>query len=392
MNYVLFDDQSHTSLLPLTFTRPVADIRIGILTIREKWEKYLQTTCSVLTQEYLQAKFPYVKAEDTVFINASLLPGKELVERVLSLTASEVLLQEDFILAARVSASNINHFTDLESYSFRYKSSFETPCISIRQPWNIFQHNGIALSADYELLTAGRTSARLSATNTVIGNAVFIEESASVECSILNSSTGPIYIGKGAEVMEGSMIRGPFSLGGHASVKMGCKVYGPTTVGPHSRVGGEISNSVIFGYSNKGHDGFLGNSVLGEWCNLGADTNNSNLKNNYSNVKVWSYVEKDYVDTGLQFCGLIMGDHSKSGINTMFNTGTVVGVSSNVYGSGFPPKFIPSFSWGGGEDSAPYKLEQALEVAGRVLERRNKKLDEADKDILMHLFRHTHAG
>ena len=272
-------------------------------------------------------------------------------------------------------------------------SSVETSTMytSVENVWDIFSKNGDAIKADFDLITRGRTSQPLSTSNTVIGDAkqIFLEEGAIVEASILNTNTGPIYIDKDAEIMEGSVVRGPFSLGEHAALKLSTKIYGPTTVGPHSKVGGEVNNSVIFAYSNKGHDGFLGNSVIGEWCNLGADTNNSNLKNNYGNVKLYNYSQKKMIDTGLQFCGLIMGDHSKCGINTMFNTGTVVGVGANIFGGGFPPTHIPSFSWGGADGMEEYKFDKMIETASRVYARRNLTVNAVEKDILEKIFKNT---
>ena len=257
--------------------------------------------------------------------------------------------------------------------------------------WDIFSKNGDAIKQDFDLITKNKTSLHLSKSNTVIGDPklIFLEEGAIVEASILNTTAGPIYIGKDAEVMEGSMVRGPFALGEHSALKLGTKIYGPTTVGPHSKIGGEVNNSVIFGYSNKGHDGFLGNSVIGEWCNLGADTNNSNLKNNYSSVKLYNYSKKAMLDSGLQFCGLIMGDHSKCGINTMFNTGTVVGVGANIFGGGFPPTHIPSYSWGGADGMMEYQFEKMIETADRVFQRRNLFISELDISILRTIFTET---
>ena len=244
---------------------------------------------------------------------------------------------------------------------------------------------------DYELLTKGRKSTELSSTNTIIGDRVFAEEGVEVEAAILNSKNGPIYLAKGSSIMEGSMVRGGLSLGEYSQLKLGTKIYGAVTIGPHSKVGGEVNNSVIQGYSNKGHDGFLGNSVIGEWCNLGADTNNSNLKNNYDEVKLWSYAKKGFERTGLQFCGLIMGDHSKCGINTMFNTGTVIGVSSNIFGSGFPRNFVPSFSWGGASGFVEYKLDKALKTAEIVFGRRSVELDATERQILTHIYEQTRS-
>jgi UDP-N-acetylglucosamine diphosphorylase/glucosamine-1-phosphate N-acetyltransferase len=246
------------------------------------------------------------------------------------------------------------------------------------------------IEADFALLTAGRKSAPLSETVSVLSREnVFVEEGFSGEYFTLNASTGPVFLGKGSEIMEGSVIRGPLALGSHSTVKLAAKIYGPTTIGPHCKAGGEINNSVLQGFSNKGHDGFLGNAVVGEWCNLGADTNNSNLKNNYTEVKVWNYPSNRFIRTGLQFCGLIMGDHSKTGINTMLNTGTVAGVSANIFGSGFPRNFIPSFSWGGAAGLVDYKLEKAFETMEEVMRRRDLELTETDKVIFRHIFKET---
>ena len=389
MNVILFDDPLiRTNLLPLTFARPVADIRIGILTIREKWERYLKKNTSTKTQSYLSTKYPieYNIDTDNIWINGSVLPNAALLKEIKKLQPEQVLLNDKTIIA--VNSGNNKAFPDdvtLRPGFITINTTSEI--IQVRVPWDIFSKNDVALRADFHLLTNGRKSQPISPTNQVIGtNAIFLEEGAKAECSILNASTGPIYIGKDAEIMEGCIIRGPFALGEHAALKLGTKIYGATTIGPHSKAGGEVSNSVIFGYSNKAHDGFLGNSVIAEWCNLGADTNNSNLKNNYGVVKIWNYGIKDYVATGLTFCGLIMGDHSKCGINTMFNTGTVVGVNANIFGAGFPPTHVPSFSWGGGEGFTTYKLQNAFDVAARVFERRGMIFDEQEQKILTHIF------
>jgi len=384
MNYILFDD-SREKLLPLTFTRPVCDLRIGILTIREKWEAYLKTSTSTLTEDYLSVKFPLVSASENVFVNGSVCPNAELTFAISSLNNGERLVKSGKLLAARVDG-------DVSSFQKETQGGkkFKGEILTVENPWDIFAKNGEAIETDFEMLTTGRTSAELSESNTVIGNGkIFLEEGAKAEASIFNTSSGSIYLGKNSEVMEGSIIRGSFALCEGSQVKMGAKIYGPTTVGPQSRVGGEVNNSVIFGYSNKGHDGFLGNSVLGEWCNLGADTNNSNLKNNYDEVRVWSYEAQRFSKTGLQFCGLIMGDHSKSGINTMFNTGTVVGVSTNVFGAGFPRTFIPSFQWGGAAGFTEYNKEKAFATTERVMQRRGKVFDETEKAILSSVFELT---
>lgn len=384
MNYILFDGPYRNNLLPFTFTRPVADIRIGILTIREKWEKYLGYTTTTVTEEYLSQKFPMVELEENIMINASYLPNTEIVALIKSLKEGQAIFKNEDVIAFYSKEEEEVEFDQITSIEF------EGDILCIQNPWDIFSKNGEALSDDFDLLTKDRNSQPIpSSVNTINASQIFIEPGAKVEFSILNASYGPIYIGKNAEVMEGSVIRGPFALCEHSVVKLAAKIYGPTTVGPYSKVGGEINNSVLFGYSNKGHDGFLGNSVLGEWCNLGADTNNSNLKNNYAPVRLWSYNTESFAKTGLQFCGLIMGDHSKCGINTMFNTGTVVGVSANIFGSGFPRNFIPSFSWGGAKGFSKYLTNKAFETAKIVMARRNIELTAIDEDILQHVFTQT---
>jgi UDP-N-acetylglucosamine diphosphorylase/glucosamine-1-phosphate N-acetyltransferase len=384
MNIILFDDERRAHLLPLTFTRPVADLRIGILTIKEKWERFTKFPVSFLSQDYLQEKFPLVIGEDNLLIAGSLLPSAELWEKIQTLEPGEALSQRGELLAARNVSNNFQ--TIASAYSIK---EYELTSPRISDLWDIFSQNGQAISFDFKLLTSGRVSQTIDKSNTVIGTEIFVEEGAKITCAVLNASQGPIYIGKNAEIWEGSLIRGPFALCENASVKMGAKIYGATTIGPESRVGGEISNVVIQGYSNKGHDGFLGNAVLGEWCNIGADSNNSNLKNNYAEVKVWSYPLQRFVPTGLQFCGLIMGDHSKCGINTMFNTGTVVGVSANIFGAGFPRNFIPSFTWGGPQGSTEYQLEKASETARLVMIRRGKNFDGLEQDIFNKVFELT---
>lgn len=385
MNYILFDGPSRNNLLPFTFTRPVADIRVGILTIREKWETFLGYTTTTVTEEYLSDKYPMVEMDENVMINASYLPNNELVEMIKNLTENQAIFKgEDVIAFFTKDAQEDIDFAAFEAIEFN------EDVIKIEHTWDIFSKNGMALEEDYELLTRGRVSQPIPSSNNVIAaQNIFLEEGAKLEFTTLNASSGPIYIGKDAEIMEGSIIRGPFALCEHATVKLGAKIYGPTTVGPHSKVGGEVNNSVLFGYSNKGHDGFLGNSVLGEWCNLGADTNNSNLKNNYAEVRLWDYNTESFARTGFQFCGLMMGDHSKCGINTMFNTGTVVGVSANIFGSGFPRNFVPSFSWGGNGGFTTYLTKKAFEVAEVVMSRRQIELTDVDKAILEHVFEET---
>lgn len=385
MNYILFDGPVRNQLLPFTYTRPVADIRVGILTIREKWERFLGSTTTTITEDYLSEKYPMVELEENVLINSSFLPNEELVENIRNLQSKQALFWEDEVIA--FFTQDAQETVDFEDYE---TIEYSGELTRIEYPWDIFSKNGIAIESDFELLTRGRKSRPISSTNqTASPENIFIEEGAKVEFATLNACTGPIYIGKNAEIMEGSHIRGPFALCEGSTVKMGAKIYGPTTIGPCSKAGGEINNSVIFGYSNKGHDGFLGNSVLGEWCNLGADTNTSNLKNDYSEVKIWGYEQQKFVPTGLQFCGLMMGDHAKCAINTMFNTGTVVGVNANIFGSGFPRNLIGSFTWGGPAGYKTYLPKKAFEVAREVMKRRNLSFSQIDEDILSHVFEIT---
>src|SRR5690554_1328063 len=385
MNYILFDGPSRNNLLPFTFTRPVADIRIGILTIREKWEAYLDFATTTVTEDYLSEKFPMVEMDENIMINASFLPNQTLAEMVKSLEANQAIFNNEDVIAFYTKDTQDD--IDFETYE---AIEYVDDVIKIEHTWDIFSKNGEAIQEDFELLTKGRQSQPIPELTVAFNRTdIFIEEGAKLPLCSLNAEKGPIYIGKNAEIMEGSMIRGPFALCEGATVKMSTKIYGPTTVGPYSKVGGEVTNSVIFGYSNKGHDGFLGNSVLGEWCNLGADTNNSNLKNNYAEVRLWNYQTESFARTGLQFCGLMMGDHSKCGINTMFNTGTVVGVSANIFGSGFPRNFVPSFSWGGSSGFTTYLTQKAFEVAKVVMARRKVEFTEVDSNILEHIFEET---
>jgi len=385
MNYILFDSDVRNSLLPFTYTRPVADIRIGVLTIREKWEKFLGFTTTSITEEYLENKYPMVELDKNILINASFLPTKNLVKQVSNLSNNQAIFKDEQVIA--FFTSDTQEHVDFDSYE---QLEFKEEVLQIKNTWDIFSLNDKAIKADFDLLTEGRTSQPIpNGVHTIQEENIFIEQGAIISYSSLNASKGPIYIGKDSEIMEGSLVRGPFALGENSILKMGTKVYGATSVGPFCKVGGEVNNSVLFGYSSKGHEGFLGNSVLGEWCNIGADSNTSNLKNNYAEVKLWNYQEERFTNTGLQFCGLMMGDHSKCGINTMFNTGTVIGVSANVFGSGFPRNFVSSFSWGGAAGFTTYQIKKVFEVAKVVMKRRGIELTETDKKILLHVFDET---
>jgi UDP-N-acetylglucosamine diphosphorylase/glucosamine-1-phosphate N-acetyltransferase len=389
MNYILFDDSSWMNLLPLTFTRPVCEIRVGILTMKERYEKLLNSNTSYRTQDYLGIKFGMQLNQENLLLNSCLVANDEFLGKALSLRPGQSLVKENRLLACRLSDKEIASF-DPTSIPTGDTLEYTGEIILIDQVWKIFQENGKVLENDFHLITKGRISQPYSDTNKIMDpSRVFIEEGVHIECAILNPAGGYIYLAKGSEIMEGTMVRGSMALGEHSTLKLGTKIYGPTTIGPHCKIGGEVNNSVVFGFSNKAHDGFLGNSVIGEWCNLGADTNNSNLKNNYAEVKLWNYASERFAKTGLQFCGLIMGDHSKCGINTMFNTGTVVGVSANIFGDGFPRNFIPSFSWGGASGFTVFATSKAFEVASKVMERRQIEFSDVDKSILEHIFETT---
>lgn len=385
MNIVFFDRADiRENMLPFTFTKPGAELRVGIDTFTEKWKRFTKAEVSFLTEEYLSIKYKAHFTDDNYFVAGTLIPNTALVDAILQLKTGESLWANHELLAYRLSKPlQENEHTERVEFSGAY--------MYLKNPWELFSKNADILKADFAGIAQGRLSQPLSNTVQVIGprEAIFLEEGAVAEACTFNTAHGPIYLAADSEVMEGSLIRGPFALGEHSQVKMGAKIYGATTFGPHCKVGGEVNNSVIFGYSNKAHDGFLGNSVIGEWCNLGADSNNSNLKNNYAPVKLWHYGKKGFVNTGLQFCGLMMGDHSKCGINTMFNTGTVVGVSANIFGSGFPRNFIPSFSWGGASGFTEYKTREAFATAKLVFERRNLQFDETEQEILQHVFNLT---
>ena len=383
MQLVFSDAQYWGDFLPLTFTRPVAELRIGILTFQERWKKLLEIEdIAFLTEDYLQEKFKKPESKESLFIVPNFLPTKIVLEQIKNLVQGEALIYQDEVIVAKLdmkdfSLSQITKITNIEEELLFIKSSFD-----------IFTYNKQFLDYDFELLTKNRESQKLSETNNFLGDKkdLFIEEGAEIEFATLNCKTGKIFVGKNAEIMEGAMIRGSLALCEGSKINMGAKVYGATTIGPYSKVGGEVNNIMIFGYSNKGHEGFIGNSVIGEWCNLGADTNSSNLKNNYANVKLWNYRLSKFVDTGLQFCGLIMGDHSKSAINTQFNTGTVVGVAANIFRTGFPPNLVKSFSWGGMNGDESYRLDKVLEVMEKVMQRRKVDLTDVDKNIISHLY------
>jgi UDP-N-acetylglucosamine diphosphorylase/glucosamine-1-phosphate N-acetyltransferase len=376
-------EESWKQMLPMSYTRPVAAVRVGILKVHEKWTALLSAaSTNFRTQKYLSALFSE-SGSKSLTILGNVLPNPDLIKKIRSLNENEAIVFNDQLIAG--------YFNTDEPFEIGNRKAIEVNEVDqVIHPWDIFRLNGAEIKNDFVLLTEGRKSQPLNDPHTkTYGDQIFIEEGAKVKAAVLNAENGPIYIGENSEVQEGALIRGPFALCDHSTINMGAKIKGDSTVGPYSKVGGELSNSVIFGYSNKGHEGFLGNSVIGEWCNLGADTNNSNLKNNYANVKMWDFASGRFKDTGLQFCGLIMGDHSKCGINTMFNTGTTIGVSANIFGDGFPRTIIPSFAWGGASGFSTYITKKAFETAELVMKRRNKELTEADKAMLSHIFEMT---
>jgi len=386
ISFILFDDDTWHSLLPLTFTRPVSEIRIGIMTIMEKWEKHTGTQFSCKTQDYLSEKFPLHAGHENLIINSSVLPSTGLINEIMELKKDEALTDGQVVIAAYLRGDKALENLDLQAIRGR---QIRSEYSRITRPWHIFQLNGAELQADFDIITKGRRPAALSKSNNLIRpENIFAEEGAIMEYCTVNASAGPVYLGRNTEIMEGTMIRSPFALCEGSQVKMGAKIYGPTTIGPFSKAGGEINNVIMFSYSNKVHDGYLGNSVLGEWCNIGADTNASNLKNNYGNVKVWSYPSASFEDSGQQFCGLIMGDHSRCGINTMFNTGTVVGICSNIYGAGYPRTFIPSFSRGGPAGFKPNGLQEVIDSIERAMKRRNRFPDDVDRKMLAYIHNH----
>ncbi|MES2733023.1 MAG: GlmU family protein [Bacteroidota bacterium] len=391
MNYILFDDPGiRPNLLPFTFTRPVSYVRVGILTIAEKWQHWLGSESSVFTQPYLQKKFPLVEAGDNWLINGAVCPTAALVQEIQHLKTNQALVNNNRLIAARTSAKIDASLFTIAAAGFQQLTSNQSFTV-ITDCCDIFTENGQQIREDFVLLTQGRTSQPILDPHTIVYNpaGIFLEEGATTKAAVLNAERGPIYMGKNAQVMEGAIVRGPFAMGEGSIVNVSGRMIGDNSFGPYCKVGGEVSNSVMFGYSSKVHDGFMGNSVLGEWCNLGADTNTSNMKSDYGNVKLWNYADQQFKDTGRLFCGTMMGDHSKVSINTMFNTGTVVGVNANIFGSGFHPKLVPSFSWGGGDQWEKYRLDKALDVAQKAMERRGKVLDEVEREILAEVFKAT---
>ena len=382
MQIVLFEDHLWSRFLPLVYTRPVGDLRMGMYTMAERYAKLLNMEAVHETRVPLHSIFAASSAQLQLHISARLFPTLALREALQSMQPGDTLVHGSDVLARCI---------DTHTQHSEHTIPFESEPIWIETLTDLFSKNAMAITFDATLTSNATHPSPLHASNTLIGDPklLFIHPSATVYATTFNTNEGPIFIDANAEIMEGTHIRGPFYLGKHSTLKLGTRVYGATTIGPHCKVGGEISNSIFWGYSNKAHDGFVGNSIIGEWCNLGADTNTSNLKNNYSSVKIWSYVKGNFADTGLTFCGLIMGDHSKCGINTMFNTGTVTGVGANIFGGGFPNKHLPSFSWGGAEGMETYDLDKAFATIEKVMQRRSLPLTTEIKTLLTRVFEDT---
>ncbi|MBV7529369.1 putative sugar nucleotidyl transferase [Chitinophaga sp. sic0106] len=385
-NYILFDTPVRDLLFPFTHTRPISACRVGILTIQEKWEKWLGAGVSHFTVQHLQEKFPlHQGTADTlnILISGHLLPDEQLVAAIMALQPEEELYHDNHLIAKVVRGMEV-HLLPANA-----RKNYTGKVLGIHKPWDIFALNDAAIREDFRLLTKGRVSEPVPAGNQVLGaEQVFIEPGASVQCSVLNASSGPVYIGRDAVVMEGSLVRGPFAMGERAVLKMGSKVYGATTLGPYCIGGGEIKNVVMFGYSNKSHEGYLGDAVIGEWCNLGGGTNCSNMKNNASAVRVWMESKNETESAGLK-CGVLMGDYSRTGIGTNLNTGTVVGVSCNIFGGQMPPKYLPSFSWAQGDTVSRYRGEEALKDAAAWMKLKGQELTPADAAILRGLHQRT---
>jgi len=390
-NIILFDNQRREQLLPFTFTRPICEIRVGALTIREKWAIQLNGRVSFITQDYLSDKYDITISEVNYLVNGAVLPNPELCSLISQMESGQAMLANGELIAAVLDREQFNRlmYDDIEELD-----SFEIAVSMFKRLnhiWDIFLLNEEAILTDFDLLTTGKVSKKISNTNTVIGanNLIFLAPGSRVEGATLNSTKGPIYIGNNAEVMEGALIRGPFALGDSGTVKMGAKIYGPTSAGPHCTLAGEMKNVVMFGHSNKGHEGYLGDSVIGEWCNLGAGTNCSNLKNNWKPVKIWDYCSQKFVQTGHLKAGVFMGDYTMTGINSMLNTGTVVGLCCNVFGGGYAPRYIPSFSWGGQDNLATYLPEKAFEAIERMLAIKEVVLSPEDRLLLLKIFEET---
>ncbi len=396
MNWLIFEDTQQVNFWPLTYTRPIYALRCGIDTLVEKWAQTLGSVPNgMLTSPELKevwGKLPDGNGP-ILWINGRFFPNDEIHAHLNNLRPEHRLIDSEGLTLAFITEKLL---PECKVWSEEEFAAFEVSGVvstvkCLKQLPDLFSLNGEMIRADFERITKNRYSAPIEDKHTIVygSNRVFIEPGAKIRAAILNAEDGPIYIGEGVQIQEGAMVHGAHAFLPNAVVNMGAKLRGDSTLGPYCKVGGEFSNSILQGYSNKGHDGFVGNSYIGEWCNIGADTNTSNLKNNYAPVRLWNEAQGKFVDTGLQFCGLIMGDHSKCGINTMFNTGTVVGVGANIFGDGFPRNVIPSFSWGGAAGLTTHALPKVFETAQRVMERRKEVLSPAQHQLLEDIFKKT---
>lgn len=394
MKIALFDHQdAHVNLLPLSFTRPICDFRVGITTIREKWQAFLpEAEVHALPVGYLRPRFgePDDTGETMLFVSGDIVPDEDIAAKIVALKPGQAYVWEDVVLAL------CGSWDDLKLR--KYTDCFEEDLRRVRQVYDVFLMNPAVLVEDFRRITRGRKSQPLSKTNRILGELedadgnpmIFLEEGAEAEGAMFNLKDGPVYIGKDAEVMEGCFVRGPIAFCEHSKARIGSKLYGGSTFGPYVKVGGEIDNSVIFGYTNKAHDGYLGNAVVGEWCNLGAGVNCSNLKNDYSKIRLWNYREHSFVRTGLQFCGPIIGDHTKLGVNVMLNTATVLGVGVNIHGAGFPRVFVPSFSEGSPASGfTDVSMKKFVTIAERVMARRDIPVTDLDRVIFDRIFEYA---
>ena len=383
INPILFDGPERKDLLPFTYVRPVAELRIGIDTLKEKWEAFLNQNCSYATQDYLSSKYPLHTTELNYFINASYVPTQALIDQIEKLEPKQVLVFDNNPIVFCTEKDQLPEDTT-DFFIVEVKSK----PIHIKTSSDLFSKNAVVLEQDFKRFTHVKKNEVLEDGNNrfIHPERIFIEPGAKLTCATLNATDGPIYVGKNTQIMEGSMLRGPIALCDEVIVKMGTKIYGGTTIGPGSKVGGELNNVLFLGNSNKGHDGFLGNAVIGQWCNIGSATDASNLKNNYSKVRIWNYTSKNFAKSELQFCGLLMGDYSRCGIHSMFNTATVLGVNANVFGTGFPRTFIPSFSYGGAQGFKTYAFSKAMEANRMMMDRKGKQLSELDLEILKDVF------
>lgn len=384
MNIILFDNQQRQSLFPLTFTCAVADLRIGILTIKERWAAISSRQFFVHTEKYLRPLYDTAPAQKSLWVDASVLPDKTLINHILALEEGIALDDEQGFIAGILEVDPAEFDAGKVLASFKMVHHLEN-VRRLNHPWQIFQWNGQFIKEDFELITHLRRSQPHPATNYYTNELnIFIEEGAEVNFSSLNASAGPIYIGKNTVVMEGCLIRGPFALCEGAVAKMGAKIYGATTLGPYCTAGGEIKNSVMQAHSNKAHDGYLGDAVIGKWCNLGAGTSNSNVKNTGAEVTMWSYEANDQLTVGIKG-GLIMGDYTRTAVNTVLTTGTVAGVCCNIFDAGILPKYISNFTWGG-RNNNPYEFEKALRDIANWKKMKHHTLNDAEKDVLKHIF------